>query len=449
MTKTLLISSFHSHISRNILATKAFSLLAARRDLQIVVVVPIYKKQYFEDTFGGDGRVIIEGVKQYQASRTRRGLFFKRLGMLLFDTGTTRAKKRYKYYWDRKLLYFLVAMCLGWVGRSLIVRRAVRFLDLKFSSPDLFGALMDAYHPDAVFSTDIQDENDVALMQDARRRHIPVIGMLRSWDNTTQRILRVLPDRLLVGSEALREEVVRFYRYPEVQMALVGHPHYDRYVHGPLSSRDVFFRQRGFDTKKTLILYAAGGDKIIRKNDIDQYVMEILGALPVNVLVRYPPGEDIRLVNYVCPPNTVIEKPGVRFSARHGEFEIQKSDDDTLIDELCWSDIVISGPTTILLDGVLVDKPVIAVDCYPSPRPLYARSWGYFLDHMRKLINTGGVRYVASREEFLAAIASYLRDPSQDQEGRARSRALWFSHADGASGERLAREICMSLDLDR
>ena len=64
--RTLFITSFHAHISRNILATPVLSILKSRQDLRLVILVPDYKVSYFEENFGppaSGGNVLIEGFK--------------------------------------------------------------------------------------------------------------------------------------------------------------------------------------------------------------------------------------------------------------------------------------------------------------------------------------------------------------------------------------------------
>ena len=226
--KTIFITSFHPHISRNILSTEAFRILRAEKRLQIVIVVPEYKSAYFREQFGGPN-VMIEGVKPYQASRLFRGLFFKKLGMFLFDSRSARNLKRYQYHVNKKPLQFALGLSLGAIGRLFFIRARVRALDYRFSPRGIFEPLLRKYHPNLIFSTDVQNENDVALMQDARRFGVRTVGMVRSWDNLTLRILRIFPDTLLVGSETLRQELDRFHRYPRSRAVITGNPHYDGY----------------------------------------------------------------------------------------------------------------------------------------------------------------------------------------------------------------------------
>lgn len=447
MTKTIIITSFHPHVSRNILASDAFRLLTEHPDLRIVLVVPRYKTAYFTQRFGGP-RVSVEGNDLYQASRTRRGLFFKKLGVFLFDSVSARNRKRYDYYLNRKFLRLAAAMTLGTLGHVFVFRRLVRFLDFHLSPYGFFDDILARVGPDAVFSTDVQNENDVSLMQDACRRGIPVIAMVRSWDNLTLRILRIFPDRLIVGSQVLADELARFHRYPLRRIAVTGNPHYDRYRTGPSMSRDELLGRFGLDPTKKFILYAPISDALIRVNDADQHIMEILGTLDANILVRFPPEKGVRLEAFIKPANMAYDRPGQGFSASEvGDREIRPEDDEMLMNELWHTDVIVTGPTSIALDGMYVDKPVIVADFYPTRRYFFETVWRYTDDHIKKIIATAGVRYVRSKEAMLAAITEYLGNPAKDREGRVAARALWFSHADGQAGARLARELLAFVGL--
>lgn len=443
---TIFVTSFHPHISRNILSAGVLFRLASFA--RVVLIVPDYKKSFFEENFGGEN-VIVKGMPMYQASKFWRGLFFKKLGVFLFNTGTSRLKTRYKYYNDRKFFYFASAMALGFLGQLFFVRRVVRFLDQKFSPKGFFKELIARYNPDAIFSTDPQNENDVSLMHDSRDAGVPVVAMLRSWDNTTQRILRVLPDRLLVGSAELKKEVLAMYKYPENKIAITGNPHYDKYIKGPTKKKEEFFAEFGLDLQKKLITYAPVGDHLVTKNDIDQYVMETLGEFnDIQVLIRFPPDEAVTLVNFKNPENMFYDKPGKAFrNDEFGDREIRKEDDERLINEIYHSDLIITGPTSISLDSALIDKPVITVNFYPSSRHLFDGIYTNKCDHIQKLLQTGGIKHASSKEDFLKFINEYLENPKLDSEGRAKIRSMWFFHNDGNASERVADEIINFLYL--
>lgn len=443
--KTIFITSFHGHISRNILATDVLTLLKKERAIRIVVLAPAHKINYFRSKFQG-GNIMVEGVILHRSSKTRFGLLFKRLGVFLFDSHTTKVKRHYLLYHYRQWFRFAFFSLVAFAGHSRFVRRCIRTLDMRFSPKGFFGDLIETYRPDLVFSTDIQNEDDVSLMQDARARGIPIIGMVRSWDNMTQRACRIFPDRLLVGSTAVRDEAIQLHDFPLSRIGVVGNPHYDRYLRGPITPRAQFMKALGLDPKRRLIMYNPIGDPIIHANDTDVYIMGILGKADAQVLVRLPTNLPVKLDNFRIPENTSIDQPG--FSFRKGDIrgqEITREDDDRLIDSLYYSDLVVSGPSSICLDAAFFDKPIIAVDFYPTERHFFDGVYAYGYEHLEKLLATGGVHRARTREDFLRQIQKYLREPELDVAGRRRIRELWFSHADGRSSERLVQEILSSI----
>lgn len=439
--RTIFVTSFHGHISRNILSTDVLPLLKAAEDLRVVILAPAYKADYFRERFAG-GNVIIEGVELNQASKTWRGLLFKRLGVYLFDSSTTRIKRYYMRYHYGKWLHFFFFSAAAALGHSFFVRRIVRSLDLAFNPKGFFEPLFEKYRPALVFASDIQNENDVSLMQEARLRGIFVLGMVRSWDNMTQRALRIFPDRLLAGSKAVKEEVLKFHRYPEKNISVVGNPHYDRYLKAPLTRREAFFESFGLDPRRKLVFFNPIGDPIIHRNDTDTFIMNALGEVHAQVLVRLPTNLPVKLDGFLKPANMVIDRPGFNF--RKGDVrgqEITREDDDRLIDSLYFSDVVVSGPSSICLDAALLDRPVIAVDFYPSARHFFDGVYAYEYEHLKKLLATRGVHRARSKEDFFRQIRAYIEYPEADKEGRQKIRDLWFSHADGASSKRLVEQV--------
>lgn len=230
--RTILITCFHPFVSRNILQTALIDLLAASSERRVVVLVPEYKKSYIQELVSGR-RVIVEGVVANQPTKSFRGLLFKRLSAYMLGTETIRFRRHYKLFVEKKLAYFFFFLLPArLLGKFRLGVRVVRFLDYRLAPTEPFDSLCDAFCPALVFATDIQNENDVALAQAARKRRIPVIGMVRSWDNlTAQYLLRLLPQKLLVSGEALKADAVR-NGMSEEDVAVVGVPHYDRYVAG-------------------------------------------------------------------------------------------------------------------------------------------------------------------------------------------------------------------------
>lgn len=440
MPSTILISSFHVLISRNIIATGVPKRLA-REGYKVVITVPDYKRAYFEEHFGGEG-IVVEGVDANAPTRMRRGRFFKRLAQNMLDTKTVELKQKQRRYFNRRwfsyLLFWLPAR-LAWHVPGAI--RIVRSVDYALAPSGPFEALLERYHPDLVFATDVQNENDVALLQAARRRGVRAIGMVRSWDNLTNYLLRIVPDILLVGTGLEQEEAVRCHGVPADRIKVVGIPHYDRYRMAPKESREKFLSSLGLDPSKKLVTFAPIGNLYLRNNDTDRYVMDTLAAMPgANVIVRFPPSDEVSHTDdFTPPPHVRLDRPGVEFKdgiARHRE--VSDDDDRRLMHELYHSDLVISGPSSIAVDAALFGKPVIAIDLYVSERPYWERVVCYDYVHIRYVRERGGMRTVRNGDELQEWTRRYLAEPGIDAEGRKRVREDLCGPADGRSVERIA-----------
>ena len=89
MKKTIFITAFHSFISRGILNTDAFKMLAEKQDLKLVIFTPNYKKDSYVDTYGRNN-VIIEGVNTEKLSLSRLPYHFQKLAEMFLPTYTKK-----------------------------------------------------------------------------------------------------------------------------------------------------------------------------------------------------------------------------------------------------------------------------------------------------------------------------------------------------------------------
>ncbi len=434
--KTIFITSFHILISRNILAMGVPARLAAR-GFKVVILAPDFKVSYFEQQFGGP-HVVVEGVPANTASQTFLGLIFKRLAQVMLPTTTARIRTAEKLVLEHKYFYFFgFILPARLLGRLRAGRRLVRRLDQALSPRHMFFAsLIARYRPVAVVSTDVNNENDVALMQEARRAGVTTRGIVRSWDNLTRFFMRVVPDGVAVANPRMADEAARYHDIPKERIRVVGIPHYDRYLKGPTKPRREFFSEIGADPGRPLILYVPVADYRMAKNDVDAYVVGLISKLDVTILVRFPPTAAVSLDPAAFGGRVIVDRPGHVFRMRQ-DAEIRPEDDERLVNALAHSNVVVSGPGTMNIDAALFDRPLVLVNCYPTPRPFWGTIREYRYDHIQPILASGGARIVASAEELEHAIRAYLRDPRQDALGRARIREEQCWRLDGASTERV------------
>lgn len=428
---TIFITSFHVLISRNILASTVLDLLRAR-GWRVVILVPEKKREFFTREFGGDS-VSVEGV----ATDLSKGEIVGRyLSLAALRTQTLSLKRKTELGGQGTFL-----ARIG--GGTRWLRLLVRALDPLLTPRGRFSSLLDRERPSLVFATDVQNENDIRLMREAKSRAIPSAGMVRSWDNLTSKgLMRAVPDILLVHNRIVKEEAIRLHGIPEEKIRVIGVPHYDRYD-APAHPRAEFENAVGLKPGRKFVLYAPVGDRYLSQNRVDQWMVSfILKMLPpeYDLLIRLPPTDSVHLEGGL-PDRAIIHRTGqaAHIGARKLN-ELTRKDDELLRDSLAYAELVIAGPSTILVDAAVFDKPAIAVAFDGDTEPRYEKGLRRYYDyeHMQEIRRSGGVRIVNGSGELKIWMGRYLENPNFDAEGRKRIREDQCGVLDGSAGRRLA-----------
>ncbi len=454
--KTLLITVFHSFISKNFLNTEAFSLLRSSPGLKIILIVPKNKESFFIEQYS-DSNITIVGFDFGNILRRKMVQILSALSHLLLSSHYLWYKKverRGKSTHPLRLVkyYFEVAFTSIFFGKKY-AHSVLRFLFKKMLVVPEIEVLFDRYAPDIVFSTDVFDEMDVLVNREARVRDVHIIGMVRSWDNCYSKgVLRVIPDTLLVNNEEIKKEATTLHDIHAEKIHVVGLPQYDQFVNGIRTKRQEFFNEIGADQNKKLILFSPAGSVL---SDIDWQLCTILKRLidthkidePVTFLIRNHPHHPADLSLFKSDSNFIIENPGMSFGLNGKEVELTKRDSQHLADSLYYSDIVMYVATTLGNDSLLFDKPQIIINFDGWENKEYTRSTKRYHneDHMKKMIACGGVSVVTDEHELATAINTYLQTPEYLKEGRLRARAQQVYYTDGKSSDRIANRLIEEL----
>lgn len=450
--KTVFISVFSNFVVRNILATDFLKILSSR-DVRIVILAPVSEKKYLEKHFG-QANVIVEGVVIPPLSRTK--IFFGFLSRALLDTNTVKIFLRLRLKLNTffgMVQYFLSSVLTALFGHSRLAKSVLRSLDYYFLPKDRFGVYFDQYNPVLVFSTDITDrsegESDLDLIRESKKRGIFVVGMVRSWDNLTGRgIVREVPDRIIVQNEIMKEECKKYNGTIEKNMEIVGIAHYDNYLNMAVTPRDIFFNKVGLDPNKKTVLFVTIADGFLQKQfskdsiSYNEYALELLKHLDpdkIQILVRLPVIGKADVSNLKLPSNFRLDYPEALFS----KGELDKNADQHLVDSICNSDVVLPGPSTIAMDALFFDKPVVLIGFDEMKDVGEKESIRKFfkLEHLQPLIKSKGVRIAYNENELSKYLNDYLSNPvlNLDERKKIAEEICW--KRDGGSAERLAKFV--------
>lgn len=455
--KTIFITAYHGFISRNLFNTDVLKILKRQNDLRIVIFTPPLKRDFIEKYYGG-GNVIVEGFDLDEVIRIPFNKFWYRLAFLLENTRYVKDKRLENLYHNKNILGYMRYGCVNmWaliLSRLQPTRAIYRFLDFYFSPKNLVTPYIEKYQPTLLFATDIFGEHDVLFLRQVKLERIPIVGMVRSWDNTTTKgVIRVMPNKIVVNSQVVKEELVRFHDYSEKNIFVVGLPQFDYWLQGPTLTREEFFKRIGADPAKRLILFAPAGEVL---SDTDWQLCQILkdaivnGQLPSNIqfLVRNHPHHPADLSRFKPDKHFIIEIPGQQIRANdYKQVELNPDDSSHLLNSVYYSDFVMYIATTLGLDATVFDKPQIMVSFDGWETKPYIQSvQRYNLeDCLANLTKLGGTKVVTNKEDWIEAINTYLDNPKLDEEGRKKTVNQHMYKIDGKAGERIAHIILSQL----
>lgn len=437
MKRTIFITSCHPLISRNILSTGVLEMLL-KAGFEIVLIVPDSKKEFFLRSFGQAG-VTVEGISY--ASTKRDGLM-KYLSLASLSTRTLSIKRQTEMKGSGSFSHFILS--------NRLAHSTIRFLEKISYKKDLFSDLFNKYQPDKVFCTDIQNEIDIALLNEAHRKGIYSFGMVRSWDNLTSKgLIRSIPQKLIVWNNIIKKEATLLNAVPDSAIAAVGIPHYDSYKKCDFSDKASFFKKIGGDPEKKMALFIPIGDRYLTKNNVDADVVALLDSvLPADyqILVRFPPGDYVRGIennpgrfdkSRVLYDRIAMTSDSIKMT------EIRKDDDIHLAQTLHWSDIVISGPSTLVIDAAYMDRPLILSGFDGTETKPYLDSIRryYDYDNFIPILESGGAKLAKSSDEFVSYVKEYLADPKKDVKGRKNLAEKQGALDDEMSTKRLFDEL--------
>ncbi|MFA6416211.1 MAG: hypothetical protein WCW56_01855 [Candidatus Paceibacterota bacterium] len=456
-TKTIFITIFHGHLARNILRTKVLSLLARQANLEIVIIAPDFKKEYYQKEFG-QSNVVIEGLSVFRP--TRLDSFFRSLYYYFVDTQTVKIVQQEQFFLTgRYVKYFVVRLLTLIFGNLAFLRRLVRFFDSHLVGLNKeVELLFERYQPTLVVASQVMADQDVMFLRSAKSRHIRSIGMVRSWDNITvnKGNVRVHPDNYLAQNELMKNELVKYTEANIENIKVTGLTHFDYYADEKSRiPRTDFAKSIGADPEKRYIYFMPIGlsdegqdermimflSKILAKHDeLKNY--ELLVSLHPNTEKTFCT-DKIPGVVFINTSHCLISFSDGKITDR----EISNQAMEIMASSIYHSDLVINYQGTSSIDAAAFDKPVINIDFDEIKKPYLNSIRRYYdFEHYQPILKSKGVRLAHNFEQLEELILLYIKDPSLDREYRARMVYEQGFYSDGKSCEQTVLAILKNIE---
>lgn len=451
--KTIFITIHDGEIAKNIFRTDAWKLLKNAPGIRFVLLVPLTKRDYYENQFGGENVVveILEGFKLSAIQRVAHTFFVHALPVTTESINSAyliaKSKRAVFKYAAFKAIYLFSHFAFF---RKMFQRIGGLFLPRRS-----LDSLFDKYEPYLVFAANILAYEDANLIREAKRKMVPALSMVKSWDtSSSKRLFRALPDYLIVLNTMSKEDAVNLHNLKKETVFVAGFSHYDMYFRREgIVPKEEFFSSMGLDLKKKLIFYCAIGEWLFPE---EHEIIEILDkaidsgkiSFAAQVIARPHPkyeGIDKKLGKR---SNVIVDRGATYHTSKVEEWEFEKEDIHHLINSIAHCDVLVTTASTMTIEGCIFNKPVIniAFDGYKKKKGALSVSRYYNQHHYKPITESGGVRLVKNEEELVHSLNEYFSNPDLDAEGRSvvkNEQCVWL---DGKSGERIAQYILKILN---
>lgn len=441
--------------ARNILRTDVYRIL--RDNYQVVILSKLSRNKQFVSEFASPNITFhdmpsLDGWKALLRAKLQE-LWTFHYGKTTGSETLRRHRERLKI--ENKIGYislFIQTSALGKLRLWGPLRRLTQGLILHHH---YYSEILDRENPDLVMSlSPLVTEEDLLVMSVARNEKIPVVGFVHSWDNIPKESnLWVMPDKLIVWNDIMREQAKRFLGFSGRDVFIGGIPQYDEYLFKtPILTQSEYKSQKGIPLNRKIITYS--GYAPYAFPDEEEFIEDLVALIDQKVLgdatliIRLHPIYNIEKYKRVFSnrPNVFLDDADAASAASAATYITDWPEYNGIppyVSLLKNSDVFVNLASTVTLDAAIFDKPVVnvAYDMKPVRAPWLSIARFYETTHYKHITASSGVRIAYSRDELINYIKMYLEDPSIDREGRKRIVAEQCYKLDGRAGERVVNLI--------
>jgi hypothetical protein len=466
-TKTIFISLPYPMSIRNILRNPLYDLLCSK--YKIVIFTPLFNDAIFLEEFKRKGVFFYPLQFDYVRNFFARIVFkFHRLGDR-FHFATDKKihgvyMNRYLYkanLWNERqtkftgLIFNIFPSLNKWMGK---------FIKNQLDSP-YYCQLIEKYKPCLVFTTHPFIEAENQLLVNAEKYGIKTISLIHSWDNLTGKgRIHCIPGQLIVWNEVMKQEALMLYpeNFNDKNVHVVGLPQHDYLVNDNwLQDKNDFFQKLGGNPKKKVITYISRGGKYSHYREQENLDVLISGLEKSQFIeesqlfIREVASHDRLQYSDVIgdKENVIYDHPEVSYFPNTSATYQWSSDQNAtyhLGNLLQHSDVIINFGSTISLDSVYFNKPLIW-SIYRTGSDLQLSKNEHIPDelgmcHLQPILNMKAVTIPNKPSDLIELVNDALRKPDLLKKGRSNLREQYCPYYDGKAGKRIANIIIDTID---
>lgn len=334
-----------------------------------------------------------------------------------------------KGYSNRAILNRLIRVVASLLHFEAVMKLYQNLIYKSFSKNVItkeFIHILKQNKPNILFFTHQRPPYIAPLVYAANVNNIKTCSFIFSWDNLASKgRMPAMFDSFLVWSDLMKQELNYFYpSIIEEVIQVVGTPQFEPYIMEDYNStKEDFIKMFKLDKNNKTICFSCGD---LSTGGNDQLAIEIIAKSilnnkineSVNLLIRTSPADDgSRFINLKERyPFIIWNKPKwEQTRENHTEPWSQRvplsQDIKDLRAILEFSDVSINMCSTMSLDFMIFNKPVINQVLGNSDNGLFDDQRFLNYDHYKKVVESGAVSIVKSEAELVNSINKCLKYP--------------------------------------
>jgi hypothetical protein len=359
----------------------------------------------------------------------------------------------------RALLIKMIYCCTRLINSDSSILFAEKFQFLSFSKNKItqsYFRLLEEDKPSHVFFTHQRPPFLAPFLYATQQLKIPVSTFIFSWDNLASkgRMLGTF-DYFLVWSHLMKAELLYFY--PSVKkekVKVVGTPQFEPYVMSKYkTTAEEFYTKFHLDSSLKTICYSCA-DVSIGPNDpiviraIANAIRNNAITTKVQLMVRTSPAEDdtrFKSIREEFPEIKWNVPKWILTRENHAESWSQRIPSEEDIKDLRslleYSDLNINMCSTMSLDFMLFDTPVINTVFGNPKNGLYNDQRFLNYDHYKKVVDSQSVSIAKNKTELIHQINHALSYPEERALQRKAMIDLQISEPLEGTSKRIAQTL--------
>ncbi|MFK7113871.1 hypothetical protein V3468_05400 [Flavobacterium oreochromis] len=344
------------------------------------------------------------------------------------NLNTNHNKNKTTRGWATRRIYDITKF---WNSEKWILRfeklQKLTFVNHKITKS--YGKLLKETQIDVLFFTHQRPPYIAPLTSVAKKLNIPTVAFIFSWDNLASKGRMAFSfDHYLVWSQLMKNELLEFYTsIQEKQVEVVGTPQFEPYVLERYGwSKEDFLTKFQLAADKKIILFSCGD---VSTSPNDPIYIEVIAKAIVNnklektqLIVRTSPAETPERFQELALKYPFIKwnfPKWVQARSNHQEAWSQRiptvEDISDLKSVLKYCDVCVNMLSTMSLDAILFDKPVINTVFGDGKNGLVNDQRFLHYRHIQQIIQTGAVDIAEKESELISKINVALADSTVRQ----------------------------------